>query len=264
MKCQYCGGNLGLESEVCPFCGRENPKAEKYISTKKSYQKAFDETEKIVKKKVKLNARTGRLLFIALMAVVVLVMTTVDSQYDDAATRIKNREKKIDRFVDKNIDSMLAKVQEMERNREYLAMEYYVLNYRLRGREEFSDYTRVFTAAISYEDVFAHILNIASGFDYYGNKGAVDWCNELAYSITSWNQYVGGAFWHDASDSPMHLNEHGAFMADCRAAVQDMVQVYFKLTDQQADAMWSMKKEALGELLYEQYQTMNSEVSANE
>lgn len=264
MKCQYCGGNLGLDNEVCPYCGRENTKAKKYIDTKKGYQKEFAETEQKVRKLVKINARTGRAIFIALMVLITAIMAAISHESDDAATRIKRREQKIEKTVNSNIDGISAKLQEMERNREYLEMSYYVLNYRLRSHNGFEEYTRVFSAVYSYESVFADILNMASGFDYYGQNEVSDWCRGIAHSVTTWNKYVDGEFWGDAADSAMHSGEHGAFLADIKVAVHDMVQVYFDLTDEQADAMWTMETDELETLLYDQFLSFHSEVSANE
>lgn len=264
MKCQYCGSNLGLDNEVCPFCGRENIKAKKYVENKKGYQKELADTEQKVKKQVKINARAGRMIFIALMVLIVGILWTINSKFDDAGFRIERREQNLEETVERNIDSIAANLQEMERNREYLEMSYYVLNYSLRGHREFDDYSRVFSALGSYETIFEGILNIASDFDFYGEKQMTDWCDMLANSIATWNLYVDGEFWKDVPDSPMHAGEHGAFLADIKVDVKDMVQVYFGLTDEQADAMWTMDKEELSRLLYDQYTSMDPEVSGNE
>lgn len=264
MKCKYCGSNLELENEVCPFCGRENTKAKKYVKIKNDYQKEFDETKQKVKKQVKVNARTGRVIFIALMLLVLAAMSAISNQYADVGTRIDNREQKLEQEVKKNINSISATLEDMEKNREYLKMRNYILTYSLSGHEEFDDYCRVFTAAESYGGIFNDILSIASGYDFFGERSTKDWCDSIARSVTTWNKYVEGEFWHDAADSPMHSGEHGAFLADAKVAVHDMVQVYFDLSDKQADAMWTMSEEELSNLLYEQYTSIHPEVSENE
>lgn len=264
MKCQYCGSNLGLENDVCPFCGRENPKAIKYVDNKKKYLNELDETKQKVKKQSKINARVGRLIFIVLMVAAIAVFYTIINQHADTEKRIANRQQKLEKTVEKNIDSIVLKVEELERNREYLGLSYYVLNYHLRTRNEFKDYSRVFTAADSYSQIFEDILNIETGFNSYGGMKKIDWCREIANAISHWNLYVEGEFWNDRPDSPMHTGEHGAFLSDIKPEVQDMVQVYFALDDEQADAMWTMDEESLTDLLYKQYKLMKKEASENE
>ena len=34
MKCKYCGANLQLTDAVCPYCGKPNPRAERYAKDK--------------------------------------------------------------------------------------------------------------------------------------------------------------------------------------------------------------------------------------
>ncbi|MCQ2540061.1 MAG: hypothetical protein MJ114_06380 [Acetatifactor sp.] len=263
MKCQYCGGNLQLDNEVCPFCGRENTKAKKYIDTKKGYQKEFDETEKKVQKKVKLNARTGRLLVIALMVLIIAVFVGINRWYDDAENRIHYRQEKTKQLAEKNIQHITETLQEMEKNREYLGISNLYLNYLLSRRDDLQEYGRVFSAANSYESVFEYIVNIATGFGYNGETSEYR-CGNIAHSVTNWNWYVSGEARGVSDNDPRLAGEHGAFVADCKVAVGDMVQVYFKLTDEETAAMWTMEQTELAALLYERYQSYYPEVSANE
>ncbi len=263
MKCQYCGVNLGLEHEVCPFCGRENQKAEKYIVTRKHFQNELDETKQKTKKLVKINARTGRLLFVVLMVFVVVVMTVLSRQASDVASRIDRREQQLAKTVEKNIDSISTSLAEMEQNREYLLMSYYELNYNLSSHKTFADYSRVFNAVICYRVVFDDILNISTGYDRRGEMDIAGWCKEIASNIVCWDAYVEGTYWNDAPDSPMHAGEHGAFIQDCKEALRDMVKAYFGLTEKQLDAMWSMEEASLGALLYERYCSIYPEEDAD-
>ena len=251
MKCRYCGSNLGLEDAVCPYCGKVNKKAAKYLAEKNKYLNEFEKTKTDVKEKSKTAGRIGRLAVIGVMLILILVMKFSVSRYSDVEYRINKREDIIASEVNKNRDSIAETVKEMEKNREYVALSCYILNYRLRSNEQYDDYFRVFTAAISYRTIYEDIISIVTGFEGYDNKTTKDWCYDAAIYISDWNSYVAGGFWNDSPDSPMHAGEHGAFLADAKKDAQDMVQVYFNLTDEQAESMWTMDKEALGELLYE-------------
>ena len=62
----------------------------------------------------------------------------------------------------------------------------------------------------------------------------------------------------------MHAGEHGAFLADIKKDTQDMVQVYFGLTDDQASSIWEMDRESLGALLYDNCREMYPQEGADE
>ena len=264
MKCKYCGSNLGLEDATCPYCGKVNKKAAGYLAEKNKYLNEFENTQTDVKEKSQIAGRVGRLAVIGFMLVAVLWMKLSAQRLSDAEYRINKRQDKIAAAVSKNKDSIAETVREMEKNREYVALSNYTLKYRLKGEEQFHDYFRVFTAADSYNVIFEDIINIVTGFEGYENRTTKDWCYNVAIYISDWNSYVAGEFWNDSPDSPMHAGEHGAFLTDAKKDVQDMVQVYFNLTDEQATSMWTMDKEALGEMLFESCKEIYPKEEADE
>ncbi|MCR5002193.1 MAG: zinc ribbon domain-containing protein [Lachnospiraceae bacterium] len=264
MKCQYCGSNLGIEDEVCPYCGKVNDQAAGHQAVMKEYRDEYEKTKTEVKKESISAGRKGKLIVIGLMLAAIILMRISISINSDVSNRESKKENKIAREVSRNRKKVTARLQEMEKNRDYLALSYYMQNYRLRSDNEYSDYTRVFTAVISYRTIYEDILNIIDGFDGYQDKTARDHCHDIAIYISDWNNYVRGQFWSDNPDSAMHKGEHGAFLADIRQETQDMVQVYFDLTDEQATSMWDMDRDSLGDLLYENCSRLYPEGAANE
>lgn len=265
MKCKYCGYNIGLEDERCPHCGNLNDEAAKHIADMKQYQEDYEQTkESVITKSTRFNNRTARASIIAIMVLAVAVMLIITGRYSDIESRHKIKNEKIAKEVEKNRENVTATHKEMEEHREYIAMSYYILNHQLRGDENYSDYSRVFTAAISYRAIYDDILNIIDGNDGYEGKTHKDWCDNIAIYISDWNSYVGGEFWDDSPGSDMHAGGHGAFLADAKKDTQDMVQVYFKLSDEQADSMWTMERSAISGMLYEKCRDLYPEVSAGE
>lgn len=265
MKCKYCGYNIGLEEERCPHCGNINEQAAKHIADMKQYQEDYAKTkESVIEKTTRFNDRTARAVIIAIMILAAAVMLIITGRYSDIETREKIKKEKIAKEVEKNRENITATLKEMEEHREYTAMSYYILNHQLRGDDNYSDYSRVFTAAISYRTIYDDILNIIDGNDGYEEKTHKDWCDNIAIYISDWNSYVGGEFWGDSATSKMHAGEHGAFLADAKKDTQDMVQVYFKLSDEQASSMWTMGKDEIGAMLYEKCMDLYPEVNAGE
>ena len=264
MKCRYCGSNLGFEDKYCPYCGKLNEQAAGHQAVLEGYRDEYESTRADAKVKSRTAGRIGRLTVIVLMLGVIVFMLISIRMNSDFEIREQREEDRIAGEVDSNLDEVTAKLNELEKNRDYLAMDYYVLNYRLRGDSRYDEYSRVFTAAISYNAIYRDILNILDGFEGYDDKTAKDWCYDAAIYISDWNSYVGGEFWFDAPDSSMHAGEHGAFLADIKKDTQDMVQVYFGLTDDQASSIWEMDRESLGALLYDNCREMYPQEGTDE
>ena len=265
MKCTYCGNNLGIEDEICPHCGKINEQAAKHVADMKNYKEDYDQTkDEVIKKSTKFNTRTARLAIIAVMVIIVAVILIITKSYADIDTRIERNQQKVAEDREKNKENIQATLKEMEEHRDYLAMNYFVLNHELSMDTEYMDYTRVFTAATTYTEIHSAILSLVSDYTYFDEKTKKDWCNDIASYITSWSVYVDGGFWGDTSDSPMHSAEHQGFIDDAKKEAQDMVQVYFELTDEQAVAMWDMSSEELGNVLYEKCIDLYPEENANE
>ena len=83
MKCKYCGSNLGIEDEFCPYCGKVNKKAAKYLAEKNKYLNEYEQTKTEVKKKSISAGRMGRLIVIGLMLVAILFMKISISRNSD-------------------------------------------------------------------------------------------------------------------------------------------------------------------------------------
>lgn len=258
MKCKYCGTNLVLEDEICPHCGKINEQATAYVEEMKSYRTEYEKKQTVTGKKNVIAGRIARIVVIAIMLTVVGVMKRYIGIYSDVGTREDIRTQEISQDVERNKEKIEATLVDIEKRRAYLEMSYYELNYRLN--EEFPEYYRVFTAATEYQSIYSSILNIIDGFDYYGQKTKKDWCESIASALVRWDDYVEGKFWNDPPDSPMHAGEHGAFIADAKKEIQDMVQVYFDLTDEQAAMMWDMTEVELAGILCEKCEDLYPEV----
>ena len=251
MKCKYCGSNLGIEDEYCPYCGKLNEEAAGHHAELKSYTDEFEQTKTEVKKKSISAGRLGRLIVIGLMLAAILYMRISISRNSDVEYREHKKEERIASEVNKNRDTITETLKDLEKNREYMALENYMLNYRLRSDNTYDDYSRVFTAVINYRVICEDIINILDGYDGYEGKTKKNWCDDAAIYINNWNSYVEGGFWGDSPTSPMHAGEHGAFLSDIKKETQDIVQVYFNLTDEQVSSMWKMETEDISKMLYE-------------
>ncbi len=248
MKCKFCGSNLGIEDEFCPHCGKPNDQFEGNRREMKEYKKELEDTKKEAKASSKKNSRLGRIIVIGVLASIIIAMLIGIHNYSDFDIRERNKNKRIDDYVSAHKDEIDATLTKLEDDRDYLAIDYLVLNYRLRSNSDYSEYNKVFTSSIMYRAVHDDILNIMDGFDGYDAKKDKDWCDNIAMYLLDYDVYVQPEYFDP--NSSIHATGHAAYIKDCRMAIQDMVQVYFDLTNDQAHDMWLMNKEDLSEMLY--------------
>ena len=69
MKCRYCGSNLGIEDEYCPYCGKVNDQAAGHQAVMKDYLNEFERTKTEAKVKSITAGRIGRFVVIGLMLI---------------------------------------------------------------------------------------------------------------------------------------------------------------------------------------------------
>ncbi len=75
MKCRYCGGNLSLEAEVCPYCGKVNEHAQQHVRDMKRYRSAFERTRRDVQDSAhRFSGITVRVAIACVMFVAIIVL----------------------------------------------------------------------------------------------------------------------------------------------------------------------------------------------
>lgn len=96
MKCNYCGGNLSLETEVCPYCGRPNEQAQKHVRAMKSYRSAFERTKRGVEDSTqRYTGATIRVVMIAVLFIVIIAAFLIGGNaYEFRHMWIQNRAEK--------------------------------------------------------------------------------------------------------------------------------------------------------------------------
>lgn len=73
MKCENCGGQMGLEDEVCPYCGTPNSMALQHQSDMRRFQQEYQRTQTDVIEKTSFMQQHGSWLVILAVLLVALV-----------------------------------------------------------------------------------------------------------------------------------------------------------------------------------------------
>lgn len=81
MKCQYCGGNLSLEAEKCPHCGKINIHAQQHIKDMRDYQDAFADTQSDVYRVARNHSGIAvRAVIISVLLLLIVTMIFCNAQ----------------------------------------------------------------------------------------------------------------------------------------------------------------------------------------
>ena len=101
MKCEYCNGNLSLEDEYCPHCGKPNKHARKHIDDMRRFQGEFEDTRKYVRDKtIGYTEITVRVVILSILIVLILVFFAVGANAWEINREIKKKsaEKKFEEY----------------------------------------------------------------------------------------------------------------------------------------------------------------------
>ena len=96
MKCNYCGGNLSLEAETCPYCGRPNEQAQKHIKAMKRYHSDFETTQRGVRDSThRYTSAVIRVVTIAVLCILIVAAFIIGGRsYELRRMWIQNRAEK--------------------------------------------------------------------------------------------------------------------------------------------------------------------------
>jgi len=162
MKCEYCGGNISIEHERCPFCDAANPFYEAHRKDMKEYKQNYESTKEQVMKKT--NRVTGRAVYItaivilSMLIILCLVMISVgrDLMWNIAYNIQESSNKK-------NANKYVEIVDELEENGDYIAFsEFMDKRYSYKSESPLLEYTAVKMAADYYVrivDTFARAID---------------------------------------------------------------------------------------------------------
>lgn len=224
MKCKNCGSNLTIDDEVCSFCGNANPFAAKHRAEMRYFTKEFNETkEEVLKQSGSLNKWAVKITMIAvLIALNCLVMCAIMYSYE-----IENFI--INRHVIAHYNTYKSTLDELEENRNYIGFyEYYDENslYRL---DVFEEYKSVYYICNNYVNVYRNTLSVVteeegeSEYDSYERKiESISDAMESAYYYCNPREY---------SNMEEYSTKHQACMDDAIAQMEDLIQVYFNISD---------------------------------
>ncbi len=243
MKCEYCGGNLSLENEYCPFCGQPNRHAKQHIRDMKHFRGEFENTKKYVHDKTAgYTEVTVRAVIIAVLAVLVIGSFALGAKAWDITWSLnKNR-------AARRYDEYSAILDEYLENEDYLAFDAFCEGKSLRGYEDAyrEKYGGSITLCARYADAYYALYDFAGS----GAEGAdyiAEWAGDTLDSF--YRCYFNEDFnFTEGKEEPEEFRRAADVM---KRNIELILVTYCGFTEEEAAAMPGMSKLRRGVLLEE-------------
>lgn len=233
MKCKYCGSNLTIDDEKCPFCGKDNPFAVKHREEMKFFSKKFQKTQNdVIEKTNRFNGWTVRITVIAVLVALNVILLFMLANKWEIRAFFENRK------IEEHLNVHISKMKELEEKRDYIGFSQYYNSNRLSLNKHFDEYEVLHTVCNNYEFLYQYLPGISKErYDDYYTK------EEQAESIASQVYYI-----YQYSKQDKYMNEkcftkkHMDTMNDLKNHLNYILKTYCKVTDEELDKLPTLSK----------------------
>lgn len=244
MKCVSCGYNLGIEDVKCPYCGALNEHARKHNQDMEKYREEFEETkEEVIRNSRRFSAYSVKITVIAILIALIAISILIIANGDEIKYRM------VQNSVDKSKEVHIEAIQEYEKNHDPDGLlEYYDIN-----KLSYANY-KVFAkyeSAISVTRYYDHIreytmrtIDSENGNTYYTKEKCIE-------DIAKYIGYINENTKRNDYNAEQFEGVQGEYITYIKQLIQDMLQVYFNLTDEEASGIWEMSNARLNIMLEE-------------
>ena len=255
MKCNSCGGNMGLEDLKCPYCGTPNPFAKKHQEDMRRFEKEFAATrEEVVAANRKRAGRNTSLILILVLLLLDAGAVFFACVSSEIAFDIKER--RIQSQAGRHLDNLLAFLDEGD----YCSFcAYYSANsiYYAASGTALDDYSAVQSAAGRYRWILQDLEKYISGNSYSFRKESLRrTCSYMAENITRlWNVEDDFSYNQERYLAPDKLS----YIKDMQERVSLLLRTYAGLTEEEAGELGNLSQGRITEILEERLVSIDEE-----
>ncbi len=230
MKCKYCGANISIEDEYCPYCGALNEDARQHNEDMRRYRRAFWRTRtQVMDSAGRQSRRHARAITIAALVMLnIVVLCCRGASYDLGYWWEKVQ-------ANARADSHYARLAELEADGDYQELEDYYNRYGLYNVDRLREFNAVTYAAQYYSTVYESLMRLTDPQfdDGYTTDGEL--AERLADNVTYFYDNITSKqiSYYQEQFTPVHM----AAMEDMEDRIRALLKVHCGLTDQQLDAV---------------------------
>ena len=261
MKCTHCGGNIGLEDIICPYCGAPNEQARKHQADMSRFEASFEETRAHVEER---TSRFSRLAVPITLAVILLVLMVASAAFNGMSYEI-GRSLAM-REMAGHAGEYQQKIDELLVERDYMALDaYYSENslYMLSSDQDspLASYEMIFRACSYYSQFFEMLMQRLEPDSYaYKPERLSDTYENMAdslnriYSISGETHFTEGCYSKERLDG----------VAGIQAQTQALLMTYAGFSSEEAAQAGDYSKGRLQAMFEEKFEALKQEVDQNE
>lgn len=243
MKCPNCAGQLGIEDEVCPYCGTPNDMAAKHQSDMARFQREYERTQADVLENTSFLRRQGSwLAILAVLLVALIVGLILQAASWDIGYGIRERAVASSAAEDRQVlDSYL----EAGDYGKFLG--YFDANSITLDRD--NPYEGLRYAVYAYTDLieYASLAHSESAWSFSPERIDTT-CEYLAEDLNR----IFTLEQHYSYDTERYLPaDKRVYLDDIRDRAAAIAKAYFGLTDEQIDEIPNMSVKKLATLIEE-------------
>lgn len=255
MKCNSCGGNMGLEDLKCPYCGTPNPFAEKHQEEMRRFEKEFAEAkEEVVTANRKRAGRNTSLIL--LLVLILLDLGAIFFAGISSEIAYEMKEKKVEAQAEQHLNNLLAFLEEGD----YCSFSaYYTANsiYYISGDNALDEYSAVHSAAGRYRWIVQDLEKLISGDSYSFREEALSrTCSYMAENLAKlWTVEEDYSYRKEIYLAP----DKASYIEDMRERISLLLQTYAGLTEEEAGSLGDLSQGRIQKILEERLVSVNEE-----
>lgn len=235
MKCQYCGSNLQIDDELCPYCGKANKIAKKHREDMKKYERDYDNTkEQVISKSKSVNGKAIKVAAVALTIAVIAILIPIAATTED----IKRSHTK--KAMNRAFDEYLPQLEEMMCEDDYLAIDELARTHNFGKVKNYeNEYFDVIAATTSYVELLENILVV------YGDNGfkTEKYAAFIGDNIVGLHKRVG-----EYAEIPQGWEEYAKHI---EADAKLLVKTYLGISEEEYDELLEMADYKRDEIIWE-------------
>lgn len=216
MKCDFCGANLKIDDQVCPYCGQENPHAKQHRQDMKRFKHEFSNTKKDVyattRRFSKVTVRVTIISVLVALNLLLLFGQSASWELGRAITRSR---------IQANAKTHEAVMSRLEEERQFMGLDAYYEENKLYHHSDFYHYRQVYRSCENYGYLYENLMELQNVEDSYREP------EDLLKEISNLLEYI-----YDYRDEDRRWNEeefsekHIATMMAVEDQVHQLLAVY--------------------------------------
>ncbi len=233
MKCKYCGGNITLESDVCPYCGKPNEHAQQHAKNMRVYRRVFEKTKSGVQETTsRYTGITVRVVMIAILVIIItLLLVLAGESYSIKRAWIQKK-------TEKNAPQVIQQMNQYLEEEEFLAFySFCAENYIETFESPFEAYVPAERVSRSYSYVYQNIMRVVCPPKYMELESVI---NNLSEDLEYFYDSMDMSNYEYYTNIDWEIN--GKALAAMEENVQRLLETYCGLTKEETSEIREMSK----------------------